>query len=533
MSIGLWKHFKKTFVIYIGIGIIVSFLKAMNVFYFQKLLNGFGTNVNGNNLLIYGLTIIIVPILAYMEQRPSTKLQKGIFFYLKKMALVKMSKIAYPTYLEIGSGALLQKVEAGATAGRNIHLNFYGRLFRELLPETCFNLFFIAIIDVTFIPAILIGYILVFLVTKYLLKILRTIKERALVSEEGMNNLFIRGITEMVTFRMNKRYQKEIQTYDEMATEMTTDVIKMTMIHEFFFGFFAFLVAIIKLVIVVLAFTQTITLSLGGIVALVTYVDRIYTPIAIFNVIFIQYHLDKVAYQRLHEFYDTSNDTGLMIHPIPMQKIKTIHINHLTVTLKNKKLLKDVTLELVDNKIYGLVGESGVGKSTLVKTILGLFKPAEGEILINHKKLSDYCLNDYYDHIFYISQEVSIFQGTLKENIVFDQNVSNDKVIDVIKKCQLNSFYQSLENGLDTQIGEKGSNISGGEKQRIAFARMFFSEAEVIVMDEATAALDEQTEKNLLFEVEKLFKDKLVIMITHRPENLAFVDEIIEMKKQV
>lgn len=446
------------------------------------------------------------------------------------MALVKMSKISYPEYLEIGSGALLQRIEAGANAGRNIHLNFYSRLFRELLPETCFNLFFIGIIDMTLIPIIFIGYIIVFLVTTYLLKILQTIKERTLVSEEVMNNLFIRGITEMVTFRMNKRYQKEIKNYEKMATKMTTDVIKMTMIHEFFFGFFAVLVAIIKLVIVILVFTQMITISLGGLVALVTYIDRIYTPIAIFNVIFIQYHLDKVAYERLYEFYDTSNDEGFLTHGVSLSKIKNIHIKHLTITLKDKKLLKDIRLELVNDTIYGLVGESGIGKSTVIKTILGLFKPDEGEILINHKKLSAYYLNDYYDHIFYISQEVSIFQGTLKENIIFDQNVPNDKVLDVIRKCQLSTFYQSLENGLETQIGEKGSNISGGEKQRIAFARMFFSKAEVIVMDEATSALDERTEKNLLIEVKKLFKNKLVIMITHRPENLEFVDEIIEMK---
>lgn len=84
MSIDLWRYFKKTFIIYIGIGVVVSFLRAMNIFYFQKLLNEFGTNLNNKYLLIYGITIIVVPILAYLEQKPSTKLQKGIFFYLKK-----------------------------------------------------------------------------------------------------------------------------------------------------------------------------------------------------------------------------------------------------------------------------------------------------------------------------------------------------------------------------------------------------------------------------------------------------------------
>ena len=169
MKIELWKHFKKDFSVYIGIGITVSFLSAINIYYFQKLLDEFGDGLDVRNMLVYGLTIIFVPIFAYVGQRPKTKLQNGIYFYLKEMALVKISKISYSEYLKMGSGSLLQKIEAGSNAGRNINLNFYGRLFRELIPETLFNLFFIALIDVKLIPPILVGYILVFFVTKYLL----------------------------------------------------------------------------------------------------------------------------------------------------------------------------------------------------------------------------------------------------------------------------------------------------------------------------------------------------------------------------
>jgi ATP-binding cassette subfamily B protein len=294
MSVRIWERFKFSFSVYICVGIIVSFLNAINIFYFQKLLDGFGRRIAIVNLVIYGLTIIIVPIISYLEQSPKMKLQNGIFFYLKETALTKISKISYLEYLKLGSGSLLQKVEAGSSAGRNIHLNFYGRLFRELLPETFFNLFFIAIIDVKLIPAILIGYIFIFIITKYLLKILQAIKERSLISEEVMNNILIRGITEMVTFRINKRYKKEISNYHEMAASTTNTLTKMTMIHEFFFAFFAFLVAAIKLVIVILSFTNILTVSLGGLVALVTYIDRVYTPIAIFNVIYFQCDLCSI-----------------------------------------------------------------------------------------------------------------------------------------------------------------------------------------------------------------------------------------------
>lgn len=531
MAIDLWRHFKKGLTVYIGIGIAVSFLSAANVFYFQKLLDSFGKTLDWPVVFIYGLTLVLVPLLSYLEQNPKTTLYNSMYFYLKEQALVKISKIAYSEYLQIGSGALLQKTEAGATAGRNIHLNFYGRLFKELLPETLFNLAFIAMIDKRLIPAILVGYLVVFIVTNLLLKVLRSLKERALVSEEAMNSTFIRGLTEMVTFRINKRFEKEIAQYKNMSADTTERLTKMTMIHEFFFGFFAVLVALIKVAIVVLAFTNQITVSLGGLAALIIYVDRIYTPVAIFNVIFVQYNLDKVAFARLNEFFYLPEDKALTQGDALSETINCITVKDLSVTLQEKQILTNSTMELKRGAIYGLVGESGAGKSTLVKTILGLYQPTTGAVLINHKNLAAYNLNDYYQHIFYLSQDAPIFQGTLKENIIFDKEIADEEIIAVLEKCQLGVFYQGLMGGLSAEIGEKGANLSGGEKQRIAFARLFFSDAEVIVLDEATSALDETTEEKLFAAIKDQLKNKLVIMITHRPKNLIYADEIIELKK--
>jgi len=337
MTTKIWKRFKRELSVYVGIGVAVSLVSAINVFYFQKLLDAFGQSMPILNLVIYGLTIIFVPIFSYLEQKPKMKLQSGIFFYLKEMALDKISRISYSEYLKIGSGSLLQKVEAGSSAGRNIHLNFYGRLFRELIPETFFNLFFIAIIDLKLVPAILIGYIFIFIVTKYLLKILKAIKENSLISEEIMNNTLIRGITEMVTFRINKRYKKEIANYHEMSISTTNNLI------------------------VILTFANVISISLGGLVALVTYVDRVYTPIAIFNVVFVQYHLDKVTYQRLQDFYDTSNDEGLFIEGAPIQSIATISLTNLNLTIQNKRILKDFNLDLEKDKILDLLEKVELG----------------------------------------------------------------------------------------------------------------------------------------------------------------------------
>lgn len=528
MSKKILNNFSKEITLYTLLGIVVSLLGAINIFYFQKLLDSYINGFQISVIIVYSVTIILIPILSYLEQGPKKNLSNGIYYFLKKEALKKVSVISYAAYLKLGSGALLQKIETGSNAGRNIYLNFYCRVFRELLPEAVFNLFFIALIDRKLILPILAGYVIVFVITKYLLKVLQQMKSQTLISEEKLNGTLIRGITEMVTFRINKRYKKEVDEYHKMSANITSDLTKMTLIHEFFFASFALLVAAIKVLIVVLFFQGHISITIGGLVALIAYVDKIYSPVAIFNVIFIQYHLDSVSYQRLNEFYNLPNDENLFISSEPLGKVDSINIKDVSMSFDHKQVLGNINF-VFDKKKYGLIGESGSGKSTLIKLILGLIKPTTGGVLIDDRNLMDTNLQDYYDHVFYLSQEVAIFQGSLRENIVFDKPITDQTIKEVLMKCQLSEFLSSLPNGLDTQIGEKGANISGGEKQRIAFARLFFSDAEIVIFDEATSALDEETEERILKEINPSLIDKIVIMITHRPKNLTFVDEIIDL----
>lgn len=504
MTKKIWFHFRKSFTWYILIGVIVSLCSALAIYFFQQLLDNYQKSIQLWLLVAYGTAIILIPLLSYFEQKPKAYLTNGIYFYLKKLSLIKMSKISYEEYLKLGAGALLQKVEVGAAAGRNIHLNFYGRLFRELIPETLFNLFFIALIDKKLLPAILIGYVIVFILTKILLKTLQKMKEKTLVSEEAMNATLIRGMTELVTFRINRKYKKEIENYELMAEENIHNITKMTMIHEFFFGFFALLVALIKLSIVVLSFTNVLTLSLGGLVAIVMYIDRIYTPIAIFNVLFVQYNLDKVAYQRLEDFYKKEDDPDLVAQGKALPEIQTISLKDVCFSVDSQTIMSQQNRQFSMNKIYGLIGKSGTGKSTMIKLILGLLKPTEGTVYVNQFPLSQFNLEDYYE-----------------------------KVIETLYRFQLRELYERLPEGLSTIVSEKGMNFSGGEKQRIAFTRLAFTQAEILILDEATSALDEKTEEKVLHEVQKFTHNKLTILVTHRPKTLRFVDEIIDLNEGI
>ena len=146
--------------------------------------------------------------------------------------------------------------------------------------------------------------------------------------------------------------------------------------------------------------------------------------------------------------------------------------------------------------------------------------------MIDDKELYKLNLNSFYDNVTYVSQEAPIFDGTLRENLIFDKKISDEEIIKVLNLVCLNKFYEKLENGLDTELGEKGIRMSGGEKQRVALARLFFDDSKLIILDEATSAMDNITEKLVMENVVKQLDNKTLIVIAHRLETIKDVDKI-------
>ena len=120
------------------------------------------------------------------------------------------------------------------------------------------------------------------------------------------------------------------------------------------------------------------------------------------------------------------------------------------------------------------MGESGCGKSTLIKILLGLLKYEQGQILLGGRELKELCLDGLYKRVSYVSQDAPVFDGTVRENVVFDQEVSKERILEAVEKVQLSGLIKGLDNGVETRIGEKGACLSGGEKQRLALARLWF-----------------------------------------------------------
>ncbi len=512
---------------YIGLGIFNAFMANYKTDYFQKVIDGLATGtLTFAGVITYGLILLVNYCMNYLDNYPEKKLEYGIYLDFKLLSLRKISTIDYTEYQKIGTGKLVQRIENGSSAGRNVVFNFWLRLIRDLLPTIVFSVYFIWKIDKIITYILFVGYMLTFIITNILLKFLYKIKEKILNSEELFNHFLVRGFMEMLVFRMSKQFPSEIKKTRSAKENIVSSKVKMNMIHEAFFTIFALLVAMLDIGILFYAW-KTKNLTVGSIVALIALIENAYTPIAIFNVLYVQYKLDKASYKRFEEFLDLKDDNQLRNGNAINTDIGEIAIKNLSFQYEERKIIDDLSLFIKRGQKIAFVGESGSGKSTVIKILLGLLKYNQGEICLGDMELSGICLNNLYDKVSYISQDVPVFDGTIKENLVFEKNVSKEQMLDALSEVQLSHLVENLAEGLDTEIGEKGTCLSGGEKQRLAFARLWFENPELVILDEATSAMDNLTEEIVMKSVMQKMKDKTVIAIAHRLNSIAGFDRII------
>ena len=495
--------------VYIGLGIFNSFVANYKVDYFQKVIDGLADRTLAfAGVATYGFILLVNYGMNYLDNYPEKKLEHGIYLDFKLLSLRKISTIDYTEYQKIGTGKLVQRIENGSAAGRNVLFNFWLCLIRDLLPTIGFSIYFIWKIDEKVTYVLFVGYTVIFIITNILLKFLYKIKEKILNSEELLNHYLVRGYMEMLVFRMSKQFPSEIKKTCNAKEDIVSSKVKMNMIHEAFFTIFALLVAMLDIGILFYAW-KTKNLTVGSVVALIALIENAYTPIAIFNVLYVQYKLDNAI----------NTNVG------------KIAIRNLSFQYEERKIIDSLSLSIQKGEKIAFVGESGSGKSTLIRILLGLLKYNQGEVRLGDMELKEICLNNLYDRVSYLSQDAPVFDGTIKENLVFEKQVSEEQMLGALSEVQLSHLVENLAEGLNTEIGEKGTCLSGGEKQRLALARLWFEDSELVILDEATSAMDNLTEENVMKSVMQKMKDKTVIAIAHRLNSIAGFDRIILFKE--
>ncbi len=211
---------------------------------------------------------------------------------------------------------------------------------------------------------------------------------------------------------------------------------------------------------------------------------------------------------------------------------RDIRLEHVSFAYENRKIIDDVTLDIKEKTTTAIVGPSGGGKTTITSLIARFWDVQEGKVTLGGRNVKDYSFDSLMENFSFVFQRVYLFEDTIANNIRFGRPEADmSDVIEAAKKACCHDFIMALPDGYETVIGEGGATLSGGEKQRIAIARAIMKDAPIIILDEATANVDPENEKELTEAIENLTKHKTILMIAHRLKTVRNADQILVVDK--
>ena len=237
---------------------------------------------------------------------------------------------------------------------------------------------------------------------------------------------------------------------------------------------------------------------------------------------------------RVVEIFDEKIETDVFSEAVEFnEKIQDIKFENVNYKYddSNEYVLKNINLDVKAGEIVAFVGKSGSGKTTLVNLLARFFNTDEGKITVNGVNIKNIHLDTYRNKFAIVPQETFLFGGTIKENISFGKNVSDEEIISAAKMANAYNFIQEdLPNKFETEVGERGALLSGGQKQRIAIARALIKNPEIMILDEATSALDSESEKLVQEALDSLMEGRTTFVIAHRLSTIVRADKIVVME---
>lgn len=280
----------------------------------------------------------------------------------------------------------------------------------------------------------------------------------------------------------------------------------------------------------VILLMHTGSLELGVLITFVGYVGQLNGPMNFFSRVFHMWSDSINSAQRMFEIMDAIPDIQEMEHPVPLKEPRgEIELSHVTFGYDvNNPVLKDVSLHVGEGEMLGIVGRSGAGKTTLVNLISRLYDTGEGTICIDGIDVRELAFRDLRRNVAMVSQDTYIFMGTVAENIAYaNPDATREDIIRAAMLASAHEFIANMPDGYDTVIGASGKDLSGGEKQRISIARAVLADPKILILDEATASVDTETEKAIQQSLNLLVKGRTTLSIAHRLSTLRDADRLV------
>ena len=522
------------------IGILLSMLsvvfKVWGYYYLSKFLIEIIVYNNIENAKYYGFCIVgllIIGITLYgIAGLVTHVLGFRLETNLRKYGIEGLSKASFSFFDTHPSGKTRKIIDDNAT---DTHM-----IVAHLIPDNAGAILMpILLLVLGFFVSLKVGIILIILsiVGGISLSMMTGEKEFMKIYQESLETLssetveYVRGIQVIKIFGISvesfKALNTAIKNYSKYSLEYAMSCKRgFVGFQWFFFSFIAMVIPILLLFFNIedpkmLAVELIMVLFLSG-ALFVSLMAIMYVSMYAF--------MGQSVVEKLESIFEEMNSNKLTFGTNNEFENYNITFENVSFGYTDKKIINDLSFSLEENKSYALVGSSGSGKSTIAKLISGFYKVDGGVIKIGDKSISSYTEEALINNIAFVFQNVKLFKTSIYDNVKIGKaDASYEEVMTAMSLAGCDSILDKFSEREQTQIGTKGVYLSGGEKQRIAIARAILKDAKIIIMDEASAAVDPENEYELQRAFSNLIKDKTVIMIAHRLPSIRNVDEILVM----
>jgi len=530
--ISYYKQYKlQLFLAFIGM-ILVSAATAATAYLVKPVLDKIFIEKNENMLYILPLFIIV----AYFLKGVGNVLQKYFISYIGEDIIRQIRDKFLSHILDLDlhffknthSGELLSRIINDINRIQNAVSSDFANLIQNILMA----IFLLGVViyqnpKLAFFSVIILPLMVypVSIISKKLKKISKLSQEKTANLNSHLSEIF----QNIETIKSFNAKNIELEKFKKLNKEYLKINLKAVKTSAILIPILETLSASVAAVVIIVGGKEVIDgeMSVGAFFSFMTALFMLTDPIRRAANIYANFQNAIAANERLKELFNIkptikSGDKNI-------DKIKSIEFKNVYLNYGNKTALKNINYSIDKNKIVGLVGDSGGGKSSFISLLLKFYNPSNGDIFINNQNINSFNLNSLREKIGYISQNIHIFNDTIAANIAYGKDIDEEKVKDALKKANLLEFVESLEDGIYSILNENGSNLSGGQKQRIAIARALYKNPDILILDEATSALDNKSEK-LIMDTIKSF-NKMVFIIAHRLSTIEDADEILVFKE--
>lgn len=414
----------------------------------------------------------------------------------------------------------------GDVAARVVMLTTQGIL------ETSMIILMLLIFDLRIGLVALIGIVVFFIINSMMQRVSKKdSNEKIKCDTELINQImeYLQGISEVKSYNLFGKQSKKLNDANRACEKINTKMEMLFVPYHFLQNITTKITASI-IVLLCAYFYINDTMELVYCIGMTISAFMLYSSLECAGTYSSLLHVVSICVDKAEAILklDTMDIDGEEIEPLNHD----IELNHVSFSYDKRKIIDDISLFIPEKTTTAIVGPSGGGKSTLCNLIARFWDVDEGSVTLGGINVKDYSMNALMSNFSFVFQNVYLFQDTIENNIKFgSQEASHEEVIEAAKKACCHEFISKLPDGYNTVIGEGGASLSGGEKQRISIARAIMKDAPIVILDEATANVDPENEKDLMDAIEALTKEKTIIMIAHRLKTVRHADQIVVVDK--